>query len=100
MPSHPTSGAPTSLRVAIVVAAWSIVWAGGTSIAGDDPFEWRPPARKPEFRKLLADAEYQRLAAPIRARLPQALKEAATRRPDHGLKVSGVFAPGRSKPRV
>ena len=55
---------------------------------------WRPPAIKAQFRKLLSDADYERLSAPIVSRLPQALKEAATKLPDHGLKISGVFAPG------
>ena len=66
----------------------------GTAVAGDDPLEWRPPASKAQFRKLLSDADYQRLSAPVVSRLPQALKEAATKLPDHGLKISGVFAPG------
>ncbi len=94
MPSHPLITAARRLRVATMIAASLIVLARGRNAAGDDPFEWRPPARKPDFRNLLKDSEYRRLAAPILNRLPRAQQEAATRRPDHGLKISGVFAPG------
>lgn len=72
----------------------AIVSLAGRAVAADDPLAWRPPSSKTQFRKLLSDAEYQRLAAPVVSRLPQALKEAATKLPDHGLKISGVFAPG------
>ena len=79
----------------IVVAATGItVASGGKAIAGDDPLEWRPPSSKAPFRKLLSDADYQRLSSPFVNRLPQALKEAASKVPDHGLNISGVFAPG------
>jgi hypothetical protein len=82
-------------RVAIIVVAASLLTlASHTAGAGEDPLEWRPPASKPHFRKLLSDADYQRLSTPIMARVPQAMKEAATKLPDHGLKISGVFAPG------
>jgi hypothetical protein len=96
MPSHPSrhSAGRRALAVQILVA-WSLItFVGGTSVAGDDPLVWRPPSRKAQFRKLLTDADYQRLSSPIVSRLPQALKEAASKLPDHGLKLSGVFAPG------
>ncbi len=81
--------------VAILCAACSMLtFASGTADASDDPLEWRPPASKPQFRKLLSDADYERLSTPIVGRIPQALKEAATKLPDHGLKISGVLAPG------
>jgi hypothetical protein len=80
--------------VAIVVASTLITLVSGTAVAGDDPLEWRPPSSKAQFRKLLSDADYQRLSAPVVSRLPQALKEAASKLPDHGLKISGVFTPG------
>ncbi len=87
-------GPPPGPWVAIVVASWLVASAGGTGIADDDPLEWRPPSRKAQFRKVLTDAEYQRLSAPIASRLPRALREAASRLPDHGLRISGVFEPG------
>ena len=68
--------------------------ATGAAAGEDDPLEWRAPASKMQFRKLLSDADYERLSATPASRLPQALKEAATKVPDHGLKLSGVFAPG------
>jgi hypothetical protein len=80
--------------VVILVVSSLVTFASGTADAADDPLEWRPPASKAPFRKLLSDADYQRLAAPVASRLPQALKESATQLPDHGLKISGVFAPG------
>jgi len=84
-----------SVRVWVAIVASTLLsLVAATSVAGDDPLEWRPPSSKAQFRKLLSDADYQRLSAPIVSRLPQALKEAATKLPDHGLKISGVFAPG------
>ncbi|MHC5543185.1 hypothetical protein ACYOEI_33600, partial [Singulisphaera rosea] len=50
-------------------------------------------AGTPEFRKLIDDAEYARLAAPHADALKKGVREAATKTPDHGLKVSGVLAP-------
>jgi hypothetical protein len=76
----------------VIVVAWS--WIAGAAFADGDPIEWRPPSGKASFRKLLADADYRRLSAPVASRLPRALKEAASRLPDHGLTISGVFAPG------
>ena len=88
-------GRMMSPLVAIFAAlSFLFTFVSGTAIAGDDPLEWRPPSSKVQFRKLLSDADYQRLSAPIVSRLPQALKEAASKLPDHGLKISGVFAPG------
>jgi hypothetical protein len=82
-------------RVVFLVVASSLSsFVSGTVDAGEDPLEWRPPASKAQFRKLLSDADYERLSSPVASRLPQALKEAATPLPDHGLKISGVFAPG------
>jgi hypothetical protein len=96
MPSHLSRqfAGRRDCAVVIVVASSLINLAGGTSVAGDDPLEWRPPSRKAQFRKLLTDSDYQRLSSPILSRLPQARKEAASKHPDHGLQISGVFAPG------
>jgi len=80
--------------VILAVATSLITLVSGTSDADDDPLEWRPPASKAQFRKLLSDADYQRLSSPVVSRLAQGLKEAATKLPDHGLKISGVLAPG------
>jgi hypothetical protein len=83
------------LSVAILVSVASLVTlASSTADADDDPLDWRPPAGKAQFRKLLSDADYQRLSGPLVKRLPQALSDAGTQLPDHGLKISGVFAPG------
>ena len=87
--------APSTLaRLAIAIAVASILLMGGRTFAGDDPLEWRPPSGKAQFRKLLSDADYQRLSAPFVGRLPQAVKEAASKLPDHGLMISGVFVTG------
>ena len=111
MPSDP-SQRPTRRPVFVVmlgqsVRAWVVIVSStlinlvsGTAAAGEDPLEWRPPASKTQFRKLLSDADYQRLSAPVVSRLPQALKEASSKLPDHGLKISGVFAPGALRRRV
>ena len=75
--------------------AWSLCTSASVRAdVGDDPLEWRPPAAKAQFRKLLSDTDYERQSAPIASRLTQAMQEAATRIPDHGLKISGVMAPG------
>ena len=84
----------------IVVALSLISVVSAKAIAGDDPLEWRPPSSKAQFRNLLSDGDYQRLSAPFVSRLPQALKEVASRLPDHGLKISGVFAPGSLEARA
>ena len=75
----------------LVVGECVNVLATGTAAGEDDPLEWRARASKTQFRKLLPDADYERLSATPASRLPQALKEAATKVPDHGLKLSGVF---------
>ena len=88
-------GRPACPWVVISVIALALVaFASGTAAVGDDPLEWRPPSNKVDFRKLLSDADYVRRSASILNRLPQARKESATKLPDHGLKISGVFAPG------
>ena len=85
----------SSMRIRVTIFAASLfAVTSGASVAGDDPVVSRHPSGKPQFRKLLEDADYQRLAAPFASRFPQAVKEAASKRPDHGLKISGVFAPG------
>ena len=89
-----------SLVAISVVASSLLAFASGRAAAGDDPLEWRPPSSKAQFRKLLSDADYARRSASIVNRLPQARKEAATKLPDHGLKISGVFAPARLRRRV
>jgi hypothetical protein len=86
---------PARPRVLFLIVLSSLItFVSSTVLAGDDPLEWRPPTSKARFRKLLADADYERLSAPIVSHLPQAIKEAATKLPDHGLKISGVFGPG------
>ena len=52
------------------------------------------PSAKAQFRKLLSDPDYRRLSAPFVNRIPQAVKESASKLPDHGLKISGVFVTG------
>jgi hypothetical protein len=83
-----------SWAVIFVLAASLVNFVSATADADDDPLVWRPPVSKATFRKLPSDADYQRFAAPVLSRLPQTRKEAATKLPDHGLKISGVFAPG------
>jgi hypothetical protein len=89
-----TGGRGILVSAATLLATARIALGADTALAADDPLEWRPPAARPAFRKRLSDDEYRRLSAPIAARLPRAIREAATRLPDHGLKLSGVFAPG------
>ena len=91
-PSHKPSRDPwvviltlTSLLISLVI---------GEAVADDDPLEWRPPAGNTQFRKRLSDADYQRLSSAVASGLPQAIKDAKTKLPDHGLKISGVFARG------
>jgi hypothetical protein len=96
MPSSPSRqrAGRRDFAVVIVAALSLTAFVGGASRAADDPLEWRAPAQKTQFRKVLADADYRRLSAPIASRLAQARKEAASKLPDHGLKISGVFLPG------
>jgi hypothetical protein len=83
-----------SCGIMAAIAFLMLIFASGRADGGDDPLEWRPPVSKAQFRKLLPEAEYARLSTPLVSRLAQVAKEAATRIPDHGLKISGVFAPG------
>ena len=55
--------------VMLVVAFSSITFLSCTADAGDDPLDWRPPAIKAQFRKLLPDADFERLSSPIVSRL-------------------------------
>ena len=91
-------GRSTSRWVAIIVFVSLIDSISGKAI-GQDPLDWQPPTAKAQFRKLLSDADYRRRSASMAIGLQRAMKEAASKLPDHGLKISGVFAPGELKAR-
>ena len=55
--------------VMLVVAFSSITFLSCMADAGDDPLDWRPPAIKAQFRKLLPDADFRALSSPIVSRL-------------------------------
>jgi hypothetical protein len=82
-------------RIAIfAIAGVVLLLVPGGAGAGNDPLEWHAPAAAAPFRKLLSNSEYERRSTTILKGLPQATVDAATRLPDHGLKLSGVFGAG------